>query len=108
MSKKISDLIGSVINHKKYGECLVMEVTDVENYKFRAKILSTNEVKPFVFSTQFFTVEGKVKSANVQPMYKPKEKRQYKPVDYNKYRNHPLVKEIDRRESGRRVIISQE
>lgn len=107
MSKYISDLVGSTITHIKYGECQVIEVTDKDSFKFNAKVISSGEIKKFVFSTQFFSVEGDFASAKIKPAPKLNKDKKYKPVDYNKYRNHPWVKEIERRESGRRIQFVQ-
>lgn len=105
MPKTISDLVGSVITHNKYGECHVIEVTDKDSFRFRGQIISTGEIKQFVFSTNFFTVSEEVESAKIKPTIKNQKVVQYKPVDYKKHRNHPLVKEIDRREAGLKAFL---
>lgn len=105
MSKSICDLVGSTITHKKYGECQVIEITDKESFKFSAKIISSGEIKQFIFSTQFFSVKGDYESAKIVPVAKLQKERKYKPVDYEKYRNHPLVKEIDKKESKKPISL---
>ena len=99
----IDNLIGCIVNHKKLGQCEVIEVTNSVEGKFVAKVLKTNEVKKFIFSTTFFDNIDDYESVYVAPIVKKEKRVIYKEVNYEKNRNHPLVKEIDRREAGLRL-----
>ncbi len=105
MKKTIKDLVGDIITHTKYGPCKVIEVTNLEESKFKGMIVETGEYKQFVFNTKFFAVKGEFEFSKIELAKKVVHHRPHKPIDYNKHRNHPLVKEIDRREAGIRVRI---
>lgn len=99
MKQSISDLIGQTVQHKVFGNCLVLEVVDAENGKFTGKVLQDDVVKKFIFSAQFFkNVESYL---TVDVVYKkPHDKtKKYKELDSKKFRNHPFVKAIDNREA---------
>lgn len=108
MKKTIKDLVGDIITHTKYGACKVVEVTNLEECKFKGMIMETGELKQFVFSTKFFKVKGEFEFSKIELAKKVVHHRPHKPIDYNKHRNHPLVKEIDRREAGIRVRVIPE
>lgn len=95
----VNNLKGTVINHKVFGPCEIIDITNAEEGKFVGKVQETNELKKFIFSTQFFldiedydTVEYIVKSSR-------RNARAYKKADLSKYRNHPLVKEVENKEN---------
>lgn len=104
MKRNICDLLGQEITHKKFGSCEVVEIIDSASFKFKALIKETGDLKTLIFSTKFFDVEGEFESAEFADTERVKKFRPSKPVDYSKYRNHPLVKEIDRREAGLRPM----
>ena len=97
-NRDITSLINQVIVHKKYGPCLVIEVVSANEGKFVARLEQTGEVKKFILNPNFFeNVEGYV----VKEIKAPKtndRSRHYKKVDLDKYRKHPLIQEIDKRE----------
>lgn len=94
----VDDLIGKVINHKKYGLCTVDKVVDTKANKASCTILESSEVKVFVISTQFFSDLDDLDDDNVVKPKPLKPKREYRKPDLQKYRSNPLVKEIDRKE----------
>ena len=107
MKKSIVELVGSVMNHKKFGPCEIIEINDLEACKVTSRIVSTNEIKNLILSSQFFDgLQGYI-PANVVLAKKPV-KVVHREVDYAKHRNHPLVKEIDRREAGLRSAVIRE
>jgi hypothetical protein len=99
--RDLGELVGNVITHSKVGACEVLQVLDVNTAKASLRILDTNEVKTFVISPQFFTgVEDYKTNVSVKTPVK-KTKHIHRKVDLDKYRNHPLVKQIDQQESKR-------
>lgn len=103
MNKRpLSDAIGQTVTHKRLGPCLVHTIVAEQEGKIKAKVLATQEDKVLIFSKQFF--EGIDDFATVDVSVKPKRpaKKVHKEVDLSKYRNHPLVKEIDAKEKGYR------
>lgn len=96
--KNISYHWNQVVIHKKLGKVLVKEITSSEEGKFVGEILSTNETKKFVFSSQFFEIgfDDTSYDVKVNTLYKPQRKKER---NYAKYRNHPLVKDIEYKEN---------
>lgn len=96
--KNISYHLNQVVIHKKFGEVLVKEIISNEEGKFVGKILANEEEKKFVFSSQFFDMDFDETSyeVHVNKVYIPQRKKER---NYNKYRNHPFVKNIDYKES---------
>ena len=95
----LTELIGATITHKTLGVCEIIEVVSIEDGKFIGKIQSTGEVKKLIFSNQFFTDVDDFETVNVSVQKKPGTKRIRRKVDLDKYRNHPLVKEIEKQEN---------
>jgi|GEM_PF-1294237 hypothetical protein len=100
MKRPLHEAVGMTVHHKRLGPCYIREVVNKEEGKVKTIILNNNEEKVLIFSPQFFdgiddfeTVEVKVR------IQKPK-KKVHKRVDLSKYRNHPLVKEIEAKEKG--------
>ena len=101
--KNISSHWNQIVIHKKLGKIKVKEVISNDDGKFVGKVLSSNEEKKFIFSSQFFVIDENDTSyeVKVNKMYKPQRKKER---DYRKYRNHPLVKDIEYKENHIRVI----
>lgn len=101
--KNINDLLNCEVEHKSLGIVEVMEIVDAETGKFVGRLKLTGEVKKFILSTRFFNhVEDyHIKEVKVN---KKVTKRTYKKVDLNKYRSHPLVKEIDAKENKKKAV----
>jgi hypothetical protein len=102
--KTLVDMVDQTIQHKIHGNVVIKEVISTNDYTFWGEVQSSNELKRFVFSDRFFqsSEDVKWKKLEDQATYKPQKK---KPRDYDKYRNHPLVKEIDRREMRLRMQL---
>jgi hypothetical protein len=95
----VNELLGATIRHKVFGPCEIVDITNADEGKFVGKVKETNELKKFIFSKQFFvdidnydTVEFVVKS-------NARRTRAYRKADLSKYRNHPLVKELEKKET---------
>jgi hypothetical protein len=101
--KTISDLLGKEVEHKSLGFIEVVEVTDESEGKFVGRLRLTGEIKKFILSQKFFNNVDEYHTKEIKVPKKP-EKRMYKKVDLKKYREHPLVKEIDAKESKRREV----
>lgn len=108
MKKRLNDLMGCTIEHKFFGSCKIVEINDVECGKITVEVLKDNVLKKVIFSSQYFNDLDDYNTIQVT-VKKPKNPlRKYKEVDYRKHRNHPLVKEIERREMGyRRPVVNQ-
>lgn len=98
MKKDLNNLVGEIVVHKKFGKCEVTKVINGEEGKIMCRVLESGDSKTLVFSKQFFNNVSDYETKNIE--LKPIKKQKHKEVDYKKYRNHPLVKEIDRREFG--------
>lgn len=98
MKKELNNLVGEIVKHKKFGRCEVVRVLNGEEGKIICKILDSGETKTLVFSKQFFMNISSYETKDI--LIKAKRKQLHKEVDYKKYRNHPLIKEIDRKEFG--------
>jgi len=101
MTKRpLVEAIGQTVTHKRLGPCLVHTIVAEPEGKVRVKVIASNEDKVVIFSPQFF--EGVEEFQTVDVAVKPKrpQKKVHKEVDLSKYRNHPLVKEIDAKEKG--------
>lgn len=103
IKRGLHDLLGKTIEHRKFGLCQVLEVVQPEEGKFIGKIIDTNDIKKFVFSTQFFLNIDDFETVHVKVAKKATPSRVHKKVDLDKYRNHPLVKKIDQQEGGYRT-----
>jgi hypothetical protein len=103
MKKDLSNLVGEIVQHKKFGSCEVIKVVNGEEGKIMCKILDSGESKTLVFSKQFFNNVSDYETKNIE--LKPIKKQKHKEVNYLKYRNHPLVKEIDRKEFGYKAPV---
>jgi len=101
-AKTFNDFIGGVLSHKVYGDVVVLEVTSPTEGKFIGKIMSTNEIKKFIFSKNYFKCSKEKITWYDVPVKTPYKAQRKKEVDYNKIRNHPLVKKIDQIEAGYR------
>lgn len=104
--KQLDDLVGKTINHKKFGLCKVDKVIDFETKKVACVLESTNEVKSFIFSSQFFEGVDEYITAKVAPKV-VKKAIVYKQPDYQKHRSHALVKEIDRKEMRIQKLVDR-
>jgi hypothetical protein len=102
MKKVLNNLVGEIVKHKKFGRCEVIKVINGDEGKIMCKILESGDTKTLVFSKQFFNTVSDYKTKNVE--LKPIKKQIHKEVNYMKYRNHPLVKEIDRKEFGYKAM----
>lgn len=98
--RPVSEAIGQTVAHKRLGPCLVHSIVAEQEGKVKVKVLDSNEEKVLIFSPQFF--EDIEDYDTVQVAIKPKrpKKRVHREVDMKKYRNHPLVKEIEAKEKG--------
>ncbi len=106
MRKGLTDLIGQKIEHKIFGECEIVEIDDISQGKFTGKVLGENTLKKFIFSSQYFNNVDEYETVQVKVKRKSTP-RKYKEVDYSKYRNHPLVKEIEKKERKRKSAIPE-
>jgi len=103
MGKKgISELLGQTIRHRKLGELEVIEICNEEECKFYGRIAETSEIKKFILSTQFFKGVSAFKTVEIKPQRSANQSNRHKKVNLNKYRNHPLVKEIDKNEKKKK------
>ncbi len=100
MKRPLHEAVGMTVNHKRLGPCYIEEVVNEEEGKVKTIILNNNEEKVLIFSPQFFDGIDDFKTVEIKlPVQKPK-KKVHKRVDLRKYRNHPLVKEIEAKEKG--------
>ena len=97
--KSIQDLFGSQIEHKTLGLVEVIEITDETQGKFVGRLVLTGEVKKFILNTRFFNGVENYQTKEIKIAKKIDKTRVYKKVDLDKYRKHPLVKEIDAKEN---------
>lgn len=97
--KSINDLLGKEVEHKSLGKVEVVEITDEEKGKFVGRLQMTGEVKKFILNQRFFYHIEEYQTADVKITKTLDKTRTYKKVDLNKYREHPLVKEIDAKEN---------
>lgn len=97
--KSINDLFGSEVEHKSLGLIEVVEVTDEEYGKFVGRLKLTGEVKKFILNTRFFNNVEEYQTKEIKISKKIDKTRVYKKVDLDKYRKHPLVKEIEAKEN---------
>lgn len=102
MKKALNDLMGEIVKHKKFGRCEVIKVISGDEGKIMCKILESGDIKTLVFSKQFFNNVSDYETKNIE--LKAIKKQKHKEIDYKKYRNHPLVKEIDRKEFGYKAM----
>ena len=98
--QKAASFIGKTLNHKKYGDIYIQEFTSVAEDKFLGVIVETNELKKFVLSRQFFEGPETIGLPHHEELKVVKRTTVKKPYNYEKYRNHPLVKEIDKKEAN--------
>lgn len=96
--KTIKELLGKEVEHKSLGLIEVIEVTDDLEGKFVGRLKLTGEVKKFILSQRFFNNVDDFQTKEIK-VTKKHTKRTYKKVDLNKYRKHPLVKEIEAKEN---------
>lgn len=97
--KSIKDLFGLEVEHKSLGLIEVVEITDEECGKFVGRLKLTGEVKKFILSTRFFNNVQEYQTKEIKIAKKIDKTRVYKKVDLDKYRKHPLVKEIEAKEN---------
>ena len=93
------NLKGTIIEHKVFGPCEIVDITSPDEGKFLGKVIKTNESKKFIFSNQFFRNIEEFETVEVEVKRTISRKRPKRKVDLSKYRNHPLVKEIDGKEA---------
>lgn len=100
--RPVREALGQTVAHKRLGPCVIDSIVAEQEGKIKVKVLSSNEEKILLFSSQFF--DGIDDFETVQIPVKPKrpKKNIHRQVDMSKYRNHPLVKEIDAKEKGYR------
>lgn len=91
-------LIGKTIVHKKYGNVIVDEFISYKDDKFRGIIEETNEVKTFILSSNYFSDPNGMQFTKKFEDKKPRRVPPKRDIDYDKYRNHPTVKKIDKSE----------
>lgn len=103
--RDLIELQGTVITHNRVGACEVLEILHSQTGKAKVRIVDTNEVKTFVISTQFFSGIDDFNTPRVMKTPVKKTKHIHRKVDLDKYRNHPLVKQIDQQERKRRKSI---
>ena len=106
MKKNLYDLVGKEVKHRKYGKCQVVEVVDLKEFKISIKVFEDSAIKKVLFSSNYFEGIDDYESL-VLPEYVKKDKRVHKKPDINKYRRHPLVKSIDAKERGIRVVSEE-
>ena len=106
MRKGLKDLVGHTIEHKVFGNCEVLEIINEKEGKFIGKVERDNAVKKLVFSAQYFVGLDEFKTVKIEVKKPVEQKREYKKVDLSKYRNHPLVKEIDRKEAKIKKLLT--
>lgn len=107
MKKSLNNLVGHKIEHLIFGECEVVEVTNLIEGKFIGKVMKDNSTKKLIFSRNYFKNIEDYESIDL-PVFVRKEKKQYKKHDYTKYRNHPLVKSIDWKANQKRILVASE
>jgi len=101
MTKRpLSEAIGQTVTHKRLGPCIVDMIVAEQEGKVRVKVLDSNEDKVLIFSSQFFEGVDEFETVDVAVKSKRPQKKVHREVDLSKYRNHPLVKEIDAKEKG--------
>lgn len=108
MNKKgLNDYLHQSIRHRVLGDIVVKEITSLDEGKFIGEVQDTKDLKRFIFSNKFFISEEEIEWADVElhEAYKGQHKKQR---DYSKIRNHPFVKEIDRRDEKRKNRVLPE
>jgi hypothetical protein len=98
--RPLSDAIGLTVTHKRLGPCRIDAIVAEPDYKVKVNILSSNEEKVVIFSPQFFEGIDDFEAVDVAVKPRRPKKKVHRLVDMNKYRNHPLVKEIEAKEKG--------
>lgn len=106
--KTIVDLLGKEVEHKSLGLIEVVEVTDEDEGKFVGRLKLTGEVKKFIINQRFFNNVEDIHTKEIKVGKKHQKRSTYRKVDLNKYRQHPLVKEIDAKESKRKLSSDDE
>ncbi len=96
--KSIKELLNQKVEHKSLGLVEVVEIIDGEEGKFIGR-LQTGEVKKFILNPRFFNNVQDYQTKEIKVVKKIDKTRKYKKVDLDKYRKHPLVKEIDDKEN---------
>jgi hypothetical protein len=99
--KSIKDLYGLEIEHRSLGLIEVVEITDEDQGKFVGRLKLSGEIKKFILNSRFFNNVEDYQTKEIKINKKIDKTRKYKKVDLDKYRKHPLVKEIDSKESKR-------
>jgi hypothetical protein len=100
MKKPLKEAVGKTFNHKRLGKCLIDSVVNEVEGKIKIIVTETKEEKILIFAPQFFDGIDEYQTVNVSVKPKKVQKKVHRPVNLDKYRNHPLVKEIDAKEKG--------
>ena len=106
--RQLLDLVGSTLEHKKFGMVEVVGVEDEASGKISCKVLATNDIKKLIFTRSFFEVIDEFNDVPFQKQKTSNQKKFHKDIDYSKYRNHPLVKDIDKREGIYLSVLREE
>ena len=78
----------------------MIKVLDCKEGKLLCKVLNTGQAKKLIFSAQYFDDVSEYKTIKTHLIIKDIKTQIHREVNYKKYREHPLVKDIDRRETG--------
>ncbi|PAT00967.1 hypothetical protein CI105_09140 [Candidatus Izimaplasma bacterium ZiA1] len=99
MQKQTAEaLVGRYLYHTIFGNIYVKEVLSAKEDKIRGVVESSGEEKTFVISSNYFSdPNGTMFKKKFEE--KPVRKKVKAEIDYKKYRNHPLVKQIDKKEN---------
>ena len=54
MEKSIKDLVGKMVNHRDFGEYIVLELVSISKGRISIKVKKTNDVKMIVFTPKAF------------------------------------------------------
>ena len=90
MKKSLHDLVGQRVEHIIFGECEIVEVTNIDEGKFIGKILKDNSTKKLIFSRNYYRDIEDYESIDL-PVYVKKKKRTYSEPDPSKYRRPHLI-----------------
>ena len=96
--REIATLLNTMVEHKHFGQCKVIDIIDQVSGKIVIELAKSKEIKKVVFSKQYFYCIDDYKTVDHEIKNTISKKRVYKKTDVKKYRNHPLVQEINRKE----------
>lgn len=106
--RDIVEVEGSTLTHKKLGLCEVLKVIDYKEGTLSCKVLETGLTKTLIFDSKYFENVSDFQTVKLNIVNKPSKNKVHKEVNYKKYRDHPFVKEIDRREAGIKFVLKGE